>query len=92
MIETLSRSEINAAAARIRRHDLRARLLPAGTRLADVPPEREGLAVAEWVELCWLDMRAAATALPEQADLPRISTARDNYGWRSLPSGSRFIG
>jgi hypothetical protein len=78
--------------------ELRDRLLPAGTRLRDVPAKHRGLTVAEYVGLCFLESREAAeqwgktsTAAADMA-ARQISTSRDNYGWRSLPSGSRFIG
>ena len=79
---------------RVRRRDLRARLLPHGTHLADVPPDHAGLTVREWEELRWLESKALAEKKPRQ-DYMRfqpVSTSRDNYGWRSLPGGSRFIG
>jgi hypothetical protein len=28
----------------------------------------------------------------KEEDLPKFSSSRDNYGWRSLPSGSRYLG
>jgi len=72
---------------------LRRYLLPSGTKLADAAPDRRGLTLAAWWELQFLEMKAARPAVTAAAtSLPRISTSRDNYGWRSLPSGSRYLG
>ena len=74
-----------------RRDQLRKRLLPAGTSLADAPFEHHGLSAVEYVELCSLESSAAAaewsklqTGTPHMETL-EISTSRANYG-------SRFLG
>lgn len=81
-----------------RREILRKRLLPTGTSLADAPFEHHGLSSVEYEELCSLESSAAAaewsklqTGTPHMETL-EISTSRANYGWRSLPSGTRFLG
>ena len=44
-------------------------------------------------ELRWLEMKAAVPVrVADPNSLPRIATSRDNYGWRSLPSGTRYLG
>jgi hypothetical protein len=69
---------------------LRLRLLPAGTRMADVPPDPRGLTYHEWIELECLEYRESR---PPRGDEPvrAVSTARDSYGRRSLPSGSSLL-
>jgi hypothetical protein len=50
-----------------------------------------GLKWDRYVELCFLECKLA---MPEPEALPVIPAAshRNNYGWRSLPSGSSFYG
>jgi hypothetical protein len=73
---------------------LRSRLLPAGVSLAAIAPEAQGLTLREWDELCWLEWQATLSASPgvsALSDRP-ITTARDRYGWRSLPGGTPYFG
>lgn len=71
---------------------LTARLLPAGTPMSDVPADHKGLRVREWIDLQWLRWIAeAATKIETDHALLPLATHRDNYGWRSLPSGSRVL-
>ena len=74
---------------------LRSHLLPPGTPMRDVPPDFTGLTYGEYMELQWLEYcetrRAHPDVLSGDADLRAVRTARDNYGWRSLPSGTRLL-
>ena len=75
-----------------RRAILQAQLLPPGTPLSDVPPDHKGLSLRQWRDLNWLEMRAAIPDASAPVSQDRIITPRDNYGWRSIPRGTRFIG
>jgi len=79
---------------------LRARLLPRDTRLQDVPPDWRGLSWKEYEEVMLYDLAnvplpvkpvAPGDPVPAPA-APKISTKRDSYGWKSLPSGSSYYG
>lgn len=75
---------------------LRARLLPPGTRMADVPPDHRGLTYAWWFELQCLEWMEEVQAIRDPAEEPQLSrqaitTARDGYGWRGLSTGSRML-
>ncbi len=73
------------------------KLAPEGTRLCDLPPNWRGISWEEYKQNC---MRLILTApAPEEEDKPEpeinrkpISTQLDNYGWRSLPTGTRYLG
>ena len=69
-------------------------LAPRGTRLCDLPADFRGLSWREFEESVWADRRAERIAAAELAPAQTrpIATARDRYGWRSLPSGSSYIG
>lgn len=69
------------------------RLYPSGTPLRDVPPDFHGMNVREWLDMECAQMAGEApkretSSFAEQ----KISTSRDNYGWRSIPSGTRYLG
>lgn len=71
---------------------LRSRLLPPGTRMADVPATHRGLTYAQWLELqCMEYLVERRNAPQENPPGTAIRTARDSYGWRSLPSGTRLL-
>lgn len=73
--------------------ELRARLLPRGSRLAEAPPDRHGLTAREWEELQRLESLASIepSNAPPPINSQPVATARDGYGWRSLPSGSHLL-
>ena len=74
--------------------ELRWRLLPHGTRMADVPPDWRGLKWREFLAIWWEDMAQEREKARKNQPAPKIRTAshRDDYGWRSLPSGTRYLG
>jgi hypothetical protein len=65
-----------------------------GTTMREVPPDHRGISVREWLDGWWDEMRKACQGRQPNADFAnqRISSSRDNYGWRSLASGTRYIG
>ena len=75
--------------------ELRRRLREPGTRLAEVPPEWQGLTWSEFDQVWLEDMREATKAVRDKVpwiNELRIATARDNYGWRSLSGGTAYFG
>lgn len=66
--------------------------------LSQIPPDTKGIPYARWYAA--LPIRAFVD--PEELRRHRereaavgekaVSTPRDRYGWRSLPSGSLFLG
>jgi hypothetical protein len=73
---------------------LRARLVPPGVRLKDVPPDWRGLSWGEYLEVHWADLRREAYLVrtPPTIQNKPVSTSRDNYGWKSLPAGTPRLG
>lgn len=85
-------SELDARSVNIDR--LKRRLRVRGTTLAQTPPTWEGITWREWEQVRWADMREEAEKARTAEPVPvrPISSARDRYGWRSLPPGSRYLG
>jgi hypothetical protein len=68
-------------------------LPPKADSPADVPANTRGMSWADYereqLDACALEARRKAPKpTPEQLE---IKTSRDNYGWRSLPHGSRYF-
>jgi hypothetical protein len=73
------------------------KLLEPGTKLADAPPDWQGVPAAEWEALRLREMCAERDEARKSEPRPafpdrRISGSRDNYGWRSLPGGTAYFG
>lgn len=61
-------------------------------RMADVDPAERGISWSKYLEQQYAIWRKEAAALHPEGEEPeingkRIATARDSYGWRSLPNG-----
>jgi hypothetical protein len=76
-----------------------AKLYSPGTKMAEIKdPFLPGLKLRDWMDLVFDRLRAEAQPIfalwaKEASEKPqRISSSRDNYGWRSLPGGTRYLG